>query len=146
MKILQNYCHNRYYCITWTKMKGFEAKLDRNNTRMHHDVFNRSWRQHITKYQLCDHLPPILVRSARYGGHCQRSKGELIGNVLLWTRTYEFISVGWSTKIYICQLCMDTGCRQEDLPRVTDDRDIGERKGQGNLCCLCTLMMMIFSL
>ena len=32
-------------------------------------------------------------------------------------------SVGWPARIYLQQLCMDTGCSQEDLPEAIDDRD-----------------------
>ena len=41
-------------------------------------ILNKSWRQHPTKHQLYDHLPPITktiqVRRTRHAGHCWRSK------------------------------------------------------------------------
>ena len=42
----------------------------------------------------------------------------------------------------IHQLCMDTGCRLEDLLRVMSDRD-GWQDSQGNPGCWHALMKMI---
>ena len=44
--------------------------------------------------------------------------------VLLWTPSYGRASVGRLARIYRQQqLCMDTGCSQEDLLEAMDDRD-----------------------
>ena len=48
-----------YGCTTWTLTKRMEKKLDSNYTRMLRAILNKSWRQHPTKQQLYDHLPPI---------------------------------------------------------------------------------------
>ena len=40
----------------------------------------------------------------------------------LWTLVWIPID-GRSTRIYLHQLCMDTGCGLKDLPRALDDRD-----------------------
>ena len=48
-----------YGCTTWTLTKRTEKKLDSNYTRMLRAILNKSWRQHLTKHQLYDHLPPI---------------------------------------------------------------------------------------
>ena len=48
-----------YGCTTWTLTKRMEKKLDSNYTRMLQAILNKSWRQHPTKQQLYDHLPPI---------------------------------------------------------------------------------------
>ena len=78
-----------YRCTTWTLTKRMEKKLDGNYTRMLRAILNKSWRQHPTKQQLYDHLPPITktiqVRRTRHAGHCWRSRDELISDVLLWT-------------------------------------------------------------
>ena len=51
-------------------------------------ILNKSWWQHPTRHQLYGHLPSITktiqVRRTRHGGHCWRSKDELIRDVLLW--------------------------------------------------------------
>ena len=56
-------------------------------------------------------------------GHCWRSKDELISDVLLWTPTHGYPSVGRPAKTYIHQLCEDTDCHLEDLPHAMADRD-----------------------
>ena len=87
----------------------------------------KSWRQHPTRHQLYNHLPPITktiqVRRTRHAGHCWRSKDELISDVLLWTPTYGRAKAGRPARKYIQQLCEDTGCSHEDLPEAMNDRE-----------------------
>ena len=61
-----------------------------------------------------------------------------ISNVLQWPPPHGCVSVGWPERTYLHQLCMDTGCNLEDLPRVTDDGD-GWR--EENPCCQHNLMI-----
>ena len=81
-----------YGCTTWMLTKRPENTLDGNYTRMLRAILNKSWRQHPTRHQLYDHLPPITktiqTRRTRHAEHCWRSKDELISDVLLWTLTY----------------------------------------------------------
>ena len=90
-------------------------------------ILNKSWRQHPTIHQLYGHLPPITktiqVRRTRHAGHCWRSRDELIRDVLLWTPTYGRAKAGRPARTYIQQLCEDTGCCPEDLPRAMNDRE-----------------------
>ena len=50
-----------YGCTTWTLTltKRLEKKLDGNYTRMLRAIWNKSWRQHLTRHQLYGQLPPI---------------------------------------------------------------------------------------
>ena len=116
-----------YGCTTWTLTKRLEKKLDGNYTRMLSAILNKSWRQHPTRHQLYGHLPPITkiiqVRRTRHTGHCWRSKGELISDVLLWTPTYGQAKAGRPARTYLPQLCEDTGCNPEDLPEAMNDRE-----------------------
>ena len=79
------------------------------------------------RHQLYGHLPPITktiqVRRARHAGHCWRSRDELISDVLLWTPTHGRAKAGRPARTYIQQLCEDTGCCPEDLPRAMNDRE-----------------------
>ena len=88
---------------------------------------NKSWRQHPTRHQLYGQLPPITktvqVRRTRHAGHCWRSRNELIGDVLLWTPTYDRAKAGRPARTYIQQLCEDTGCSPEDLLEAMNDRE-----------------------
>ena len=109
-----------YGCTTWTLTKRLEKKLDGNYT-----ILNKSWRQHLTRHQLYGHQPPITktiqVRRTRHAGHCWRSRDELISDVLLWTPTNDRAKAGRPAQTYIQQLCEDTGCSPEDLPKVMND-------------------------
>ena len=93
-----------YGCTTWTLTKRPEKKLDSNYTRMLRAILNKSWRQHPTRHQLYDHLPPITktiqVRRTRHAGHCWRSKDELISDVLLWTPTHGRAKAGRPARTY----------------------------------------------
>ena len=115
-----------YGCTTWTLTKRLEKKLDGNYTRMLRVVLNKSSRQHPTRHQLYGHLHPITkttqVRRTRHGGHCWRSKDELISDILLWTPTYARVKAGRPAWTYIQQLCEDTGCNPEDLLEAMNDR------------------------
>ena len=116
-----------YGCTTWTLTKRLERKLDGNYTRMLRAILNKSWRQHPTRHQLYGHLPSITktfqVRRTRHAGHCWRSRDELIRDVLLWTPTHGRAKAGRPARTYIQQLCEDTGCCPEDLPRAMNDRE-----------------------
>ena len=73
------------------------------------------------------HLPPITktiqVRRTRHAGHYWRSRDELIRDVLLWIPTHGRAKAGRPARTYIQQLCEDTGCCPEDLPRAMNDRE-----------------------
>ena len=116
-----------YGCTTWTLTKQLEKKLDGNYTRMLRAILNKSWQQHPTRHQLYGHLPPITktiqVRRTRHAGHCWRSRDELIRDVLLWIPTHGRAKAGRPARTYIQQLCEDTGCCPEDLPRAMNDRE-----------------------
>ena len=115
-----------YGCTTWTLTKRLEKKLDGNYTRMLRAILNKSWRQHPIRHQLYSHLPPITktiqVRRIRHAGHCWRSKDKLISDVLLWTPAYDQAKAGRPAQTYI-QLCENTGCNPEDLPKAMNDRE-----------------------
>ena len=116
-----------YGCTPWTLTKRLEKKLDGNYTRMLRAILNKSWQQHPTRHQLYGHLPPITktiqVRRTRHAGHCWRSRDELIRDVLLWIPTHGRAKAGRPARTYIQQLCEDTGCCPEDLPRAMNDRE-----------------------
>ena len=116
-----------YGCTTWTLTKRMEKKLDDNYTRIQRAILNMSGRQHPTKQQVYGHLPPITktikIKQTRHVGHCWRSRDELISDVLLWTPSHGRAKAGCPAWTYIQQLCADTGCSPEDLPKAMDDRE-----------------------
>ena len=109
-----------------TLTKRMEKKLDGNYTTMQRDILNKSWRQHRTKKWLYGRLPPItktiIIRRTRHVGHCRRSRDELIRDVLLRTPSHVRAKAGHPARTYIQQLCANTGCCPEDLPKAMDDR------------------------
>ena len=66
---------------------------------------------------------------------CCRSKSELISDVLLWIPTVEYAGVRQPARIYLHQLCADTGCGLENQPGAMDDRD-ELRVRVGEICVL----------
>ena len=116
-----------YRCTTWTLTKRLEKKLDGNYTRMLRAILNRSWHKHPTRRQLYGHQPPITktiqARRIRHAGHCWRSKEEIVSDVLLWTPAYGQSKAGRPARTFIQQLCDDTGCNPEDLPKAMNDRE-----------------------
>ena len=116
-----------YGCTTWTLTKRMEMKLDGNYMRMLQAILNKSWKQHPTKQQLYGHLPPIIktikVRQTRHAGHYWRSRDELVSDVLLWTPSQGRAKAGRPAQTYIQQLCANTRCSPEDLPKPMDDRE-----------------------
>ena len=71
--------------------------------------------------------PFWLKHSSSMNGYCWWSKDELINDVLRWTPTHGHTNVDRPAKTYIHQLCEDTRCLLEDLPRAMADED-GWRK------------------
>ena len=116
-----------YGCTTWTLTKRLEKKLDGNYKRMLQAILNKSWWQHPTRHQLYGHLPPITktiqVRRNRHAGHCWRSRGDLIRDVLLWTPDLCRAKSGRPARIYIQQLYEDIGCSPEGVPEAMNDRE-----------------------
>ena len=74
--------------------------------------------------------------------YCWRSKDELISDVLMWTPSNGRAHVGRLARTYLQQLCMNTGCSQEDLPNAMDDIDDWP-EGQVNPCKWHDMMMMM---
>ena len=116
-----------YGCTTWTLTKRLEKKLDGNYIRMLRAILKKSWRQHPTRHELYGHLLPITktiqVRRTRHAGHCWRSRDELIRDSLFLTPTDGRAKAARLARTYIQQLCEDTGCCPENLPRAMHDRE-----------------------
>ena len=103
-------------------MKCLQKKLDGNYTRMLHAVLNKSWRQHPTKQQLYGHLLPISSKICRICWALLKKQG---GTQRQYSPMdfYTWINQCWlANKNYIHQLCMDTGCSLEDLPKMMAHR------------------------
>ena len=71
---------------------------------------NKSWGDEVSQKILAEKLG-------------RRSRDELIRDVLLWIPTHGRAKAGRPARTYIQQLCEDTGCCPEDLPRAMNDRE-----------------------
>ena len=108
-------------------MKRLEKKLDGNYKTILRAVLNEFW-EHLYK------IAAVRTLTSHHSNHqsktnktCKvsavKSKDEPICIALLWTATHGHTSVNRAVKTHIYQLCADTGCCQEDLPRAMNDRD-----------------------
>ena len=95
-------------------------------------ILSKSWKQHPTKQQLYSHQllisKTIQIGQTRYAEHCWRSKDKLLSDVVLWTPSHGHTSIGWLTRTYLQQICMDTGCSLEDLLEERNDRDEWQKR------------------
>ena len=66
----------------------------------------------------------VPIWDVGHTGHCWRSRGELINDVLLWTSLHGRAKAGRPDRTYIQQLCADMGCTPEDIPKAIDDREV----------------------
>ena len=116
---------------------------------------NRSWKQHGAKQQLYGHQLPISktiqIRQTSHAEHYWRNKDKLISDVLLWTPSHKRASVGRTTRIFLLQLCSDTGYSLEDLPETMNDRDewresVKEIHASGTTWCWCMYICMYVSI
>ena len=68
-------------------------------------------------------LTDKIKRSFFQAAVVSRSKNELISDVLLWTPGYGQANAGPPARTYIQQVCEDTGCSPEELPKAMNDRE-----------------------
>ena len=108
-----------YGCTTWTLTKRLEKKLDGNYTRMLRALLNKSCRQHPTRH----HCTATCLLSRKLFKLDEPDMQDTAGDVLLWTPTHGHAKAGRPARTYIQQLCEDTGCCPEDLPRAMNDRE-----------------------
>ena len=102
-------------------------------------ILDKSEKRHLTKHQLCSHLPLISqtnqVNRTRYAGQSKDEQHKT--HYRIDSFIYEYTSVGWPAKTCIHQLCEDTGCRLEDLPRSMTGRN-GWRNKVKRICSVST--------
>ena len=89
-------------------------------------VKNVTWRQRTTSEVLYARLPRISTaiseRCLRFRGHCQRSKHEVVSDLVLWEPKHGKRSVGGQASTLILSICWrrtpgspETTCRQRWL-------------------------------
>ena len=105
--------------------------LDGTYTRMLRAILNISWKQHPTKARLYEHLPAISTtirqRRVTFAGHCWRSKGEIVSDLVLWQPSHGRTKLGRPHRTYIDQLLQDTSCHPDELKPYMEDRELWRR-------------------
>ena len=122
-----------YSCTTWTLSKRLEKKLDDNYTRMLRAILNKSWRQHPHKTPTVRPPAPYHENYSSWTNQTYRTLLEKRGRThkrctLVDPHTWPCKSRTTSTNIHspartYIQLCEDTGCCPEDLPRAMNNRE-----------------------
>ena len=79
--------------------------------------------QHISSWFMCRGLLENFTDEPDMQDTAGEARNELISDVLLWTPTHGCAKAGRPARTYIQQLCEDTGCCPEDLPRAMNDRE-----------------------
>ena len=123
---------NHVSTTVWLHHLDFKKVLGEIEIWELHKAARCSFEQ-ILETELHSHLPSILqiiyVRWTRYAGHSWWSWNKLINDILQWTPTHGHTSIGWTAKIYIHQLCVETWCSLENLPIGMDD----DRESRGSM-------------
>ena len=109
-----------YRSTIWALTKRMQKKLDINYTRMLRAELSPGGNTPQNSSCTATYHPSRKLSKL---GHCWRSKDKHISDILLWTPSHRRAKVGRPSRIYIQQLCADTGCILEDIPEAMDDRD-----------------------
>ena len=90
-------------------------------------ILNIHWSAHPSKERLYGNLVQITSvikeRRTRFAGHFDRSKDEVVSDLILWTLKHGKAKVERPSRTYVKQLTEDTDFQLEDLPRAMEDRD-----------------------
>ena len=89
-------------------------------------VENLSWKQHPTKQQIYNNLPPVSQvikrRRVQFAGHCFRASKEVVSPFILWKPKSEGKKSHKLT--YPDVIANDTGIRMSELGTAMEDREV----------------------
>ena len=114
-----------YGSETWTLSSKLEKRLDGTYTRLLMRVKNLSWKQHPTRTQIYEDLPPVSTvvkaRRVQFAGHCLRANNEIISSLILWKPT----PIGTRSRrlTFSDVISRDTGICKLDLETAMRDRE-----------------------
>ena len=104
-------------------MIGFFSLMYSFNIPCHSCIHSIKFAKAINILLICHELFYIFPLMEMLNHSTWRSRDELIRDVLLWIPTHGRAKAGRPAQTYIQQLCEDTGCCPEDLPRAMNDRE-----------------------
>ena len=104
----------------WTVTNKIDKSLDGCYTRILRRALNVSWKDHITNKELYGDLPKITTgiskRRLQFAGHCKRSEGKVISELVTWRPTQGRRSPGRPTKTFVVDLFhQDTGFTTHEI-------------------------------
>ena len=85
----------------------------------------------------------IYTLTPSYFTKCPDSMNQNQRDVLLWIPTHGRAKAGRPARTYIQQLCEDTGCYPEDLPRAMNDREEWRERVRDIRAASAMMMMMM---
>ena len=115
-----------YWSETWTVTNKIGKSLDGCYTRMLRKALDVSWKDHITNKELYGDLPKITTqinkRRLQFAGHCKRSEGKIVSELVTWRPTQGRRSAGRPTKTFVDLLHQDTGFTTHEIEACMQDR------------------------
>ena len=101
-----------YGSETWTVTTKVRKMLDGCYTRLLRSPLNISWKTHMTNEQFYGDLPKvsdkIKKRRLQFAGHCLRSSGQVVSNLVLLKPMYGKRGAGRPIMTYVDLLCQET--------------------------------------
>ncbi len=117
-----------YGSETWTVTTKVRKILDGCYTRLLRSALDVGWQSHTSNKELYGDLPrvsdKIKKRRLQFAGHCLRSSGQVVSDLVLWTPMHGKRSVGRPTRTYVDLLCQDTGQTPAELKTCMEDRRV----------------------
>ena len=115
-----------YGSETWTFTNKIGKPLDGCYTRMLRKALDVSWKDHITNKELYGDLPKITTqiskRRLKFAGHCKRSEGKIVSELVTWRPTQGRRSAGRPTKTFVDLLHQDKGFTTHEIEVCMQDR------------------------
>ena len=115
-----------YGSETWTVTTKIRKMLDGCYTRLLRSALNISWKAHVTNEQLYGDLPKvsdkIKKRRLQFAGHCLRSSGQVVSDLVLWKPVHGKRGAGRPIMTYVDLLCQDTGQTPAEIKTCMENR------------------------
>ena len=117
-----------YGSETWTVTTKVRKVLDGCYTRLLRSALDISWKAHMSNEQLYGDLSKvsdkIRKRRLQFAGHCVRSSGQVVSDLVLWKPMHGKRSVGRPIMTYVDLLCQDTGQTPAEIKTCMENRRV----------------------
>ena len=117
-----------YGSETWTLTTKVRKMLDGCYTRLLRSALDITWKAHMSNEQLYGDLPKVSdklrKRLLQFAGHCIRSSGQVVSDLVLWKPMHGKRSVRRPIMMYVDLLCQDTGQTPAEIKTCMENRRI----------------------